>query len=386
MDFDNVWSSCANSLVSKKSLLVPLDGVYFFSLCGGLQNKYPLTYSVVDTSGSTVAQVSRKSSTHNASDTISKDTIVQLSKGQKLYVVKTGCVYDSRDYLLTSWSVFRMTEMFSPLYLFSSRRSTSQMEPGVMVFDDVTVDTRGVALYNSSSGVFNAVADGVYFFAFTTGVPGGSTQNVTLNVNGVAKVTVYRGSNVTNDIDTLSRSVLLELSENDEVTLSLEDGELYGSKKGEETTFTGFLYSPSRDPQHCWSVYLDHNWISADNGTLDPIPLKNIAINRGGLFTADNSSVKVKVAGLYYVYASVGLQPGHKVYIHIMHNEDVLASVARFEGYQNGEDEMGRGILVEAEEGDTFHLWEDECPDCAILADSKHRQTTFMGFLIHSKL
>ncbi len=269
--------SVFNQTTSK--FTAPDDGFYWFSLTAGVPSSQALTYTMTGANGSNIALSAVRSQVLvspnvKALEIVSRDDLLWLNKNQTLSVSSSSALY-SDSLSQTAWLGFRIDYLNSPFVGFNvlgsgvSNSSTFQKITSYSVITDV------VGAWNSNKSSYAVPFSGLYYITFS------ATANFTtpspiisLYVNDVAinanYPSLWFGSAATVATETLSASVLINLYQND--TLSV-----YQSGKGtSQVAVSGFLYSEINGYNNtAWYVASNANYV----GPVNPLPLNTVLVS-----------------------------------------------------------------------------------------------------------
>ena len=147
-------------------------------------------------------------------DSTSRDEILTLkSHCSKLSLSsKSGLFSDT--YLQTTFAGFFISNIFSPITAFSLGLSSPfnfENYPTEIPFDIINIDTHKG--WNRFSNAYIVQVTGVYVISLTVTSLAREFPFVQLQINSETFVGLHFGSNNTNGIETLSRTVLLSLNE-----------------------------------------------------------------------------------------------------------------------------------------------------------------------------
>ena len=259
MSFDYVWKSSASQF-SSNTLTIPDSSALYWMHIGV---EVPAgTQAHIQIAGTSMS-IWKTYSALNGIDTMTSDGFVQASPGTKLTLI-TEYATSSSQFNQTYWMGFRLDNYFSPLVAFSVALSKSYGIVGNAIPFDIVLLNAGNKWYSSTSE-FIPPQSGIYFFRFSVGVihgPGSyaETYNVGVQINGEYPCVLQTGiaAFVTENtispsatFDIVGRTCLLELDTNDRVSVYLIDTRfdsgnnvIISSTTYQQTTFSGFLYSP----------------------------------------------------------------------------------------------------------------------------------------------
>ena len=217
--------------------------LYFISLSVGVYGPIPIKYSLRNKT-SEIASITRTSTAYHGYDTASRDLIVGLSAPDSVYVSSGYQTRSSTDYY-TSLSLFSICgTMQEPPAAFSVARDSATY----IFLDPVTFNVQLVneGSHYGSSHRFTAPTDGIYYLTISVGISSGRTANFTLYKNNKPLANILRLSTAHNGSDTLSRSIMTSLKKDDTIHVGNQENRDVWSSSSLETSFSGFLYQPSR--------------------------------------------------------------------------------------------------------------------------------------------
>ena len=132
----------------------------------------------------------------------------------------------------------RVTKPYQPAFL--AVRTNGTVTSGSIVFNDAQFNIG--SHYNASNGIFTAPIAGRYLFCLqgiTNNIDGNIYIN--LNKNGTSTGISAYGAGPSNYYKNISFSVILELSANDYINLSIGSGAVYAAGDGGNPRFSGAL-------------------------------------------------------------------------------------------------------------------------------------------------
>ena len=358
------------------TLTIPKDGVYFFHINAGALPEEKVSLGL---RGAVETSVTRESTAHTGTDTLSRDIIQPVAAGASITLVNEGTSHLFSDAgRQTSFTAFSLQEFLpeSERNVFSVSRQSEYSVQGELAFREVLVDI-GNNWDNNTR--YYVPKDGRYFFVFSCGVKAGQgiRAQITSDAKGVL-AEIYRADSNYNGVDTLSTAVMANLEQDDYVFINLVSGEVYSDDQ-RQVTFGGFRYDPEAGEDHAWSVYRKSS-IDARRNPLDPLPFEGAEVNTG-LYHFDDDHVHISEPGVYYIHLNVGVQSREAMQAYIVLDDTrTEAQISRTSKKHNGEDVLGQGLLLELSAGNTLKVVLGE--DSYLFSDSD-RQTVFSGFLLY---
>ncbi len=384
------------SLWDQHTYNVPEDGVYFFHMSSGIESN---TASAKELKGLPYPGwngLIRLSVAHDTVDTHSGDFLASMTPGDQVYVsLEAGSSVFSDGQRQTSLAGFNLNETMSDVVAFSaSTTGFFGMVNRPIPFDNVLLDTTGS--YSTDSHQFVAPQAGIYYFSSTIMVQtdGGPSQgNVRAQfvVNGQTVSELWRESLSHNDIDTLSKAVMLDLQAGDTVEMALRSGVVaFTPEYPYLSTFNGFLYAPQwvvPNVPNAWCVQTNQRQEATDTA-LDPVRFQVVTLNGNSLFDPETNIITIAVSGLYYIRMSAGISgtesplPGADTALDMRLVSDageLGISLHRGRNYNGLRDTLSRGVLLDLRAGTQLRVVLQ--PHTSIYSDGD-LQTTFVGFLL----
>ena len=283
-------------------------------------------------------------------------------------------VYSDGEGLQTSWSMFRLDDLFLPLVAFSVSSSDGNVYSGprVLPFDIIHVNQGNG--WNGSIQEFFAPVSGIYVLSLATHTYANSGIQLDIQVNNVSQVaiSVY---NTQQYADTYTQSFLLQLHASDAVRAYLQSGSVENFGR-EGINFVGFLYEPVHGMSIAWSVYRTTSAV----GPMDPVDFDYVMANVGCGWNNSTSTFTVPISGVYYLHINAGKVGGKKSNLQVMWNGNPYVNMFTEYTYDNGIETRGRAIMTNLTLGDSLHvkLWNG-----TELYSDTFKQTSFSGFLLY---
>jgi hypothetical protein len=230
VDTHSGWNTSTNSYIA------PVDGTYFITLNAANDGVSP-GFTDLYAAGSLLTRLYHYSNA-TGPDSSSKSVIIQLTAGQQIYTTLTdpnsysdlryqtsllGFLYNPYRQLPISWSVA------------TEASATGLVYP--LGFDVVFVNQGNG--WNVATNLYKVPLSGTYYITWTAGsyAPYPSLMELVLNESPVANI--YRGANLYSNIDTKSRSIILQLVLDDELKIRVPAGYRIYSNAQRITTFSG---------------------------------------------------------------------------------------------------------------------------------------------------
>ena len=237
-NYRNLWNTSTHIFT-----LSALDGLFWVGLIVGAESRTQVDYRLQHT-GSPVAGITRTSTAHSSPDTLSRELPTYLSAGNTLHVSSGYRLHSDGD-RQTGITIFCLSDsmMRDNLVVFHVARDETFAGYANPVPFNVELYNEGLG-YDTASHRFIAPSDGIYYFSFSVGLISGETADFILYKNTDPVVNLYRAATTHNGFDTMSRSILLPLEEDDEIYLVNSNGKVAWSSQLYETSFSGFKYEP----------------------------------------------------------------------------------------------------------------------------------------------
>ena len=206
--------------MESSTFVVPLDGIYYFSISVGLHPYIPVEL-VLRVNGDEVYSIFHLSRIHNGMETISGTILLHLQTGDKvsLYLIQ-GEIYSSAPNLELSLVCF----LYSPkstssvAWLVSKINSTSVKGRSPVIYDRVYI-IKGASFHNLST--VRVPVSGIYYIYHSVAVPRGETVNdfsVVRNNVRIAGFSLVSLVSAMSGMTTVSQSIIHPLKAGDKLT------------------------------------------------------------------------------------------------------------------------------------------------------------------------
>ena len=224
------------------------QGLYFVGLSVGPTSGTPVNYTLV-LSGQHFGGITRTSITHYDRDQMGHDFLIHLYAADTMHVSSLYPVKSNNDVLDTSVTIFSLSyRMVDSFVAFSVAREDS-LSGSAAPFPFTTYLYLDGLHYDPLSHTFTAPSAGIYFFSFSVGLEAGKTAEFILYKNLEPFAGIVRRSTTHDGTDTIGRSIMMNLQQDDIVYIVNESGQTARSSTMKETSFMGFKYEPShRNP------------------------------------------------------------------------------------------------------------------------------------------
>ena len=184
------------------------------------------------------------STAHGDNDQLGHDFLIHMFAADTMHISSQYAVQSYSDQRETSLTVFSLSYgMVDSLVAFSVAREDS-LSGSVSPFPfDTQLYLDGLH-YDPLSHTFTAPSAGIYFFSFSVGLDAGKTAEFILYKNLEPFAGIVRRSTSHTGIDSIGRSIMMNLQQGDIVYMVNEAGETARSSSMKETSFSGFKYEP----------------------------------------------------------------------------------------------------------------------------------------------
>ena len=360
-------------------------GIFFMSISYSAFRHSPVTITARNIKKDVILTYkSTKREGYNPAS-LSKDIIQWIAPAKTPYITRDTGDGEFRSPFMT-WIGFRLSGQMQPLVAFSAALAPTYFRDSGVVKFLYVIQNAGFA-YDRNSSSFVAPESGIYLFTVSAAVQAESKAKLRIRVNGVEKAELLQSSTTHNGVNTITRTTLFELEIQDVVdVVKIGDGVLY-SDRGLQTSFSGFLYSPSKGFQVAWSAHRSHSWLTNEaNRALNPVDFDTMLVDRHANFNSATGTFTCQIPGVYYIHVNMAAFPKRKLYASlVLNNREVGSkvidsmSLLRFSVRENGIDTISASTLVRLNEGDTIYVKTSEGD--AFYGDS-NLQTSFTGLLI----
>ena len=273
----------------------PASGVYFIGMEAWLRSARPYNYTLL---GSPLPFGLSQTVTDRRPSEQYRHAIAPLHRGTRLQIniSEAGGAGDSDCFC--SWDMFSLSAAMKSLVVFSASRAAPWILPDVINYPDVHINLGGA--FSPADNAFKAPQEGVYFFAFSTGLYERFKGHLVLKRNSDVIADLIRTTVSHDGYDMMSCATLLPLKAGDMVTIQLRSGLLYSDPVFRQLAFLGFLYDPY-SYQRAWSLEL--NPVPLDSTSR--LPYDVIIVNQGGMYNATSQEVNITTSGYYYIHVTV---------------------------------------------------------------------------------
>ena len=210
-------------------------------------------------------------------------------------------------------------------------------------FDEIIVNLYDG--FNEDSNSFICPIAGDYFFSLSAGAMAENPVGFILRKNSKTIVSLVRKSTDHNNVDTLSRSVIISLVQGDVIDLILDRYTSAYSDQKFQTSLTGFMLPFIHGQYTNTGLFVGkvHNTTSSPYMKLD----KRLA--GGSAWGSSTELFKVPYQGIYMCSMSAAFESADEyARVKLMHNTSDVASIYRISNKYIGFDTLSRDIIVEA--------------------------------------
>lgn len=374
--FDQLVLDVNSKFNLSTGILPPNSGTLFFHSTFGIPRTTTcysqIFYGVTTNPG--LRGIERSTSINNGTDFVSRNYMYSTSSAQQYFLdVKTTGYSDSLG--MTSWTGFKISELFDPLSAFSGYLNADWTTTGIIPF---LIDINLGDDWDSSGSIdhYAAPTSGLYFFALTTTANGAVGHVVAVCVNGVVLTELRTTSTNNPGTEIYTRSFATPLTVGDDVTAQLTSGTLHSSTGYLSTAFHGFLYRPTHGIQVIWSVHKT----TSSTGPRDPLPFEYVMLNEGQAWSVDSSNVCVPVTGVYYLHVNAASQAYTKLNVQLLVNGSPLFDIRRDTNHYNGQDTRGRAFIKDLQQGDIVSI---RIMSGTAIYSNANMLSSFTGFLLY---
>ena len=179
--------------------------------------------------------------------------------------------------------------------------------------------------WDQSTNKLTLPSSGVYFFHLNAGAMNQSMVNMDLLIGETNYIDILRKSKSHTGADTLARSFIFPVTENDTVYISNALGFPLYSDSGRQTSLTILSLEE----------YLDVDPVIFSACRVNPfteigmLDFNVIEVNMGDRFIEANNSFIASSDGIYFFTVSSGLQPQSSLSLHLLRNGDIVTQIWR---------------------------------------------------------
>ena len=278
---------------NSKTFTCPRTGLYWLFYSVFWDGTTFANITVLGTNQSPIVSIRRLHTVYNNYDTISRDKILNLTSNQQLTVSSSYPTFGNSS-VGSSWGAFLLDSLLSSFIAFEvcMHKSTS----GTSQSFYQTVFNYGNAWDNATQS-FIAPLTGIYYFSISIGVPANTKEwnAFTLSAYTLA-CSLEHYSTYNNDLDLISRGCLLQLTSGQSLGITWENKPVDTSYS--ETSFRGFLYSPTSGLQVAWSVHSGSSVTGSGIAMSFPVVRVNVP---SSVWQVSSNNVLIPASGIYYV-------------------------------------------------------------------------------------
>jgi hypothetical protein len=291
----------------------------------------------------------------------------------------------SEGFLQTSWGGFKLDDVMSPLSVFRVARTASYMTGGYIPLDKMLLNA-GNAMAQCNNTHLVVQRTGVYFVSWSAALAPNITHSVFLLVNNESLSRIVLECGDFDGVDMSSHSLVLQLNAGD--TLSLLSRAPDRSSSGEsasysdasyQTSLTGFLYESVYGQNVAWSLGFPNDVPLTVYGPAT-VNFTTVIVDTSSAWNSSTASLKVPVAGLYYLKLGGSPATGYRLNMVLSVNDNPLISVmdkmsTTCSQYWNS---RSRSIITRLQQDDTLTV---SVPN-GYVAWNLWTELVFAGFLI----
>ena len=384
LDYRNSYNRNTNLLS------IPESGIYYFSLSAGVPANMAIDYSIIIPNGNLRPAALRTHTAGTGIDTISRDAILQLNRGN--VNVRSGGNLYSDAFKLTSLSAFSISDtMSNPRYFYVYQPSGIFSNFGRIRFPTVLLNQPRD--WDSNSDSYRCSQTGIYIFTFSVFVDPADIVRSQLNVgNKVYELLREHTNHGMNGGDVLSRTILTTCNAGDTVFASLNGGVIQGRREL-TTGLMGFAYTPnlSKSQNVYWSLSRNTEVVNDGVGLADYLFTRldeasfglRIEQRSGNLYRA----VVCPASGWYYVHLTAVTMPNFRMNLFVSVNGQRQMSLFRSSAWHNGGmDYMSRSGILRCRQGEQMSVQIGGRQAVGRTSSSRANMygTTFLGFMLYS--
>ena len=283
---------------------------------------------------------------------------------------------------------FFISNIVNPIIAFSLGLSTpfnAYSFEGYMTnipFDIINIDTRNG--WDRYSNVYIVQVGGVYVISLTLTALARDYPFVQLRINSQPYAGLHFGSNNTNGIETLSRTVLLNLSEGD--NLAAMSNTFITSDIHYQMGMKGFLYIPHQHVPISWFVALESKGDGVYyTGPRDPLDFNFVSVNQGNGWNSTRNIFLTPVSGVYYIQLTSGISEAKPTKMELLVNGLPIINVYRQLASHNGLESRSRAVIWRLQQGDELRVRLSSGYYIYVASFyNKNRYTSFGGFYLYA--
>ena len=298
---------------------------------------------------------------------------LSLSSDSKLF---------SDQYYQTTFAGFYINNIVDPVVAFSLGLSASfDTNTDINIpFDIVNVDSNNG--WNRSSSIYVVQVPGVYVISYSLAASAYQNPFVQLYATQSFVAGLY-SSGGRNGIEMLSRTVLVDLVEGDQVraVLSSTYGGVYSDIRY-QTSMKGFLYKPYRTAPVSWCVVWENSVASTTiAGPVDPVAFNILLVNQGSGWDEALNRFTAPLSGVYYIQLTAGIAPENPTKMELLINGTPVINVYRQFTSHSDRDTRSKAVIIRLQQGDELRI---RLPSGYYLQTSAFRYTGFAGFRLYA--
>ena len=186
-----------------------------------------------------------------------------------------------------------------------------------------------------------------------------------------------------NGIESMSRTVLVDLVEGDQLSAVLSGGS-YGSVYSDiryQTSMKGFLYKPYQTLPISWCVAWEEGSNVEIVGPIDPVSFNVIFINQGSEWDEALSRFIVPLSGVYFIQLTAGISISKPTNMELLINGLPIINVYRQFSTHSVNNTRSRAIILRLQQDDQLRI---RLPSGYYLRTNPYRYTGFAGFRLYA--
>ena len=361
----------------KNGSIIRTSGYYWFHFDTFTDKRGRADYAFKYDPSNLVNKLIRKSNNDTNTDVLSSDSLLFITSMSHVIVstatdfhVPAASLYSMTffGFLINSNFIFTVHNNFLGTHNLSQR----------IIFSEVIVNKGGA--WNKAKSAFIVPVDGIYFFNFH--VTSFNGQKLTVFVKDILSYIV----DIRVTEDSLSRSVLLKVKENEEIAVLIGVNTTLRQNNNEMVSFKGFLYSSSTDtPKPAWAVHSLLGMLKEKilpflfNSVYGKINFGSVHVNVGSLYNGTTREVVISEGGIYYVAYAIHGVSGNTTVSLILNDKTISIIKRPFQfGSEGTQVTRERALLLSLQKNDKLAV---KLIDGIIYLSPTFSLCSFIGFM-----
>ena len=254
---------------------------------------------------------------------------------------------------------------------------SSNYAPAGNPFHFPNIKTKRGDQWNDSTSVYTIQeARALYFVCLSVGAIGGAPADFTMVLSGQKYAGITSTSRNNNNVNTVSRDVMVPLYAADTIHVSSEN-QVWGATLETSVAIFSLSYS-MRNERDAFAVAREDTF----SGSANPVQFTSSIYNAGNFYNEFTHTAIAPSGGIYYFSFSVGLIAGGKANFTLYKNGQAFVNILHESTIHTGTDIRGRSVMMELEENDIVHIGN---PAGYTVRSSSLKETSFSGFKYQPK-